>query len=395
MTIPLRSKPLLALASLALVLAACEGTLGDLAASEGSTTTTAPSTTTMAIDDEGKSDHDHSHGTVEWVGAAVPEVALEVVEDPKSGWNVFADVTGFVFAPKHASGEHVDGEGHAHIDLDGERLARVYGTAWHISELDPGAHEISFTLAANDHNVYTVDGEALTASATVDVPVPSGETGHDHGAESREWDGPASPSVDVSIFKDAKSGWNLIADVSGLDIAPRAASTEHVPGQGHLHWFLNGVKQGRLYNTALHIPELPPGDLEISVGFSGNDHVDYVLDGAPLEASARLTVSEDEGTGSLSDDGDAVAGPSDVVEIVVEDGAVVGGVETIHVELGSMVRFVVTSDTSDHVHVHGYDLFFDVTPGEETEIMFTADVPGIFEVELEDSHLPLVELEVS
>lgn len=83
------------------------------------------------------------------------------------------------------------------------------------------------------------------------------------------------------------------------------------------------------------------------------------------------------------------------VEIRVEGGAVVEGPGEVLVDLGSEVRLVVSSDTVDHVHVHGYDLFFDVSPGEEVEIEFVADVPGIFEIELEDSGLLLLEIEVS
>lgn len=83
------------------------------------------------------------------------------------------------------------------------------------------------------------------------------------------------------------------------------------------------------------------------------------------------------------------------LEIVIENGEVAGGPQTLEVGLGATAHFVVLSDVEDHVHVHGYDLFFDVAPGEEIEVMFTADVPGIFEVELEGSHMLLLELEVS
>lgn len=82
-------------------------------------------------------------------------------------------------------------------------------------------------------------------------------------------------------------------------------------------------------------------------------------------------------------------------EIVIEGGEVVGGVETIGVDLGSMVHIVVVSDVAEHVHVHGYDLFFDVAPETPAEITFIADVPGVFEVELEGSHTLIAELEVS
>lgn len=83
------------------------------------------------------------------------------------------------------------------------------------------------------------------------------------------------------------------------------------------------------------------------------------------------------------------------IEIRVENGSVVEGPERLEVGLGSDVRLVVRSDATDHVHVHGYDLFFDVGPGEEAQIEFVADVPGVFEVELEEAGVLLLEIEVS
>lgn len=83
------------------------------------------------------------------------------------------------------------------------------------------------------------------------------------------------------------------------------------------------------------------------------------------------------------------------LEIRVQSGTVVGGPGELKVELGSEVRLLVVADVDDHLHVHGYDLFFDVSPGDETRVEFVADVPGVFEIELEGAGLLLLELEVS
>jgi hypothetical protein len=61
---------------------------------------------------------------------------------------------------------------------------------------------------------------------------------------------------------------------------------------------------------------------------------------------------------------------------------------------GAEVVFLVLSDQPGQVHVHGYDLFFDLSPGATVEVRFLADVPGIFEIELEGSQTPLVQLTV-
>ena len=82
------------------------------------------------------------------------------------------------------------------------------------------------------------------------------------------------------------------------------------------------------------------------------------------------------------------------VTVNVRGGAPVGGIRRATVSEGRHVVIVVRSDTSDEIHVHGYDLSQDVAPGEPARIRFTADVPGRFEVELEDGGVQLVDLRV-
>jgi hypothetical protein len=83
-----------------------------------------------------------------------------------------------------------------------------------------------------------------------------------------------------------------------------------------------------------------------------------------------------------------------VILVRVEDGEVEDG-GRVEVRQGSPVRLTVEADVSDEVHVHGYDLRADVEPGQPATLEFEAHIPGIFEVELEESHLHLLELEVS
>lgn len=84
-----------------------------------------------------------------------------------------------------------------------------------------------------------------------------------------------------------------------------------------------------------------------------------------------------------------------VVTISYSDGQVTSSAgDRLQVAVGETVRLEVASDTAEEVHVHGYDLSADVAPGQTASLAFTADIPGIFEVELEKSHTPLLSLEV-
>ena len=82
------------------------------------------------------------------------------------------------------------------------------------------------------------------------------------------------------------------------------------------------------------------------------------------------------------------------VTIVVRNGASVGGIQRVSVVEGTKVTLAVTADLADEVHVHGYDLKVDVSPGKTGRIVFDATIPGRFEIELEQRGLQIGELEV-
>ena len=83
-----------------------------------------------------------------------------------------------------------------------------------------------------------------------------------------------------------------------------------------------------------------------------------------------------------------------LIELVIVDGSVEGGVRREPVGIGETVTLRVSGNTSDQVHVHGYDLYIDLHEGRG-RLTFEASIPGIFEVELEGSHTPVLQLEVS
>ena len=78
-------------------------------------------------------------------------------------------------------------------------------------------------------------------------------------------------------------------------------------------------------------------------------------------------------------------------EIVISGTDVTGG-GRIDVPLGETVTFVVTADVADELHVHGYDLYLDLRPGEPAEISFETSIPGTVEIELEAAGLEVVAL---
>ena len=79
----------------------------------------------------------------------------------------------------------------------------------------------------------------------------------------------------------------------------------------------------------------------------------------------------------------------------VRDGRPLGGVQTIEVQKGERARIeVVSTDTSDEVHLHGYDIERNVKPGSNARFSFKADAEGIFEIELHGTGTQIAKLVV-
>lgn len=81
-------------------------------------------------------------------------------------------------------------------------------------------------------------------------------------------------------------------------------------------------------------------------------------------------------------------------EVQVRDGGVVGDPVTLEVGVGDQVVLDVLTDQADEIHVHGYDLSLAVDADEQSRVSFVADIPGEFDIELEEQHLPIALLRV-
>jgi hypothetical protein len=129
-----------------------------------------------------------------------------------------------------------------------------------------------------------------------------------------------------------------------------------------------------------------------STGSSGGA-ADPTSSAASSPASSEPTVATEQATSA----GPSAAPPADTAQVIaltVAAGTVSGESGRVVVTLGSAVRIEVTADVADEVHVHGYDLTVDTVPGQPVIVEFTADIPGVFEVELHGSELLLTRLQV-
>jgi hypothetical protein len=89
-------------------------------------------------------------------------------------------------------------------------------------------------------------------------------------------------------------------------------------------------------------------------------------------------------------------GTAVVPTIVVKNGEPVGGIQDLEFNSGEQIRFKVTADEAEEIHVHGYDLSEEIPEGGGTvEFDFPGDIEGIFEGELEGQGTQILELQVN
>ena len=79
--------------------------------------------------------------------------------------------------------------------------------------------------------------------------------------------------------------------------------------------------------------------------------------------------------------GDSGSKEPPVAKISVKGGVVVGDAKTIRVDKNDIVRIVVSSDAPDQIHLHGYDIEKEATPGNPARFRFKADAEGAFVIE--------------
>ena len=67
---------------------------------------------------------------------------------------------------------------------------------------------------------------------------------------------------------------------------------------------------------------------------------------------------------------------------------------TLSFERGETVTFRVRHGSDEELHVHGYDIARPLPAGQTVTVRFPAELEGIFEIELEQSHTALGSLRV-
>tara|TARA_B110001469_G_C9589393_1_gene292426 strand:- start:213 stop:980 length:768 start_codon:yes stop_codon:yes gene_type:complete len=137
---------------------------------------------------------------------------------------------------------------------------------------DEGAF-IPLTLTFEDYGVVTT--RLLNAGSDMT------EMNH---SRSRGVSVTPSPKLSVSAPNGvSKSGFDIKLEVEDFSFVLAPNDAQHIPNEGHAHVYLNGLKLGRLYNSAFTLGAVPANEYELRVTLNSNDHRPYLTEGSAVQ----------------------------------------------------------------------------------------------------------------
>jgi hypothetical protein len=197
------------------------------------------SVTKIAEHGHGAPSSDH-HAAAEDYGTIESEVpiSIDIAAEVDDNGNVSVEIIteGWLWTPDNVDGEHVPGEGHAHIYVDDVKIARVYGPSYKLEGLEPGERQVRLTLNSNSHSELTYAGKALEAIESVSIP----DTAH-HAHHSE-----AEDAADAEA--DHSHGAELITGVTGLEQTLLVEVT-HVPSGAKRNMSLHALDETGKYKA--------------------------------------------------------------------------------------------------------------------------------------------------
>ncbi len=98
----------------------------------------------------------------------------------------------------------------------------------------------------------------------------------------------AAPTLDLEVYALADGSYNIQLQTSNFTFTPQNIDKAPVPGEGHAHLYVDGVKLARLYGEWHHLPTLPPDAEVLTVSLYANNHKGFAVNGDIISASVRL-----------------------------------------------------------------------------------------------------------
>lgn len=274
---------------------------------------------------------------------------------------------------------------------------------------------------SSDETTGADSGEAAVSGEFAPVAgTPAGYSEVAGEADLERSDGDTKVSLAVSGLEPKKAyvahlhtGGCDQADPGGPHFQFEKGGSDEPPNEIHLEFTTDAAGEGEAEASSKR--EVPPGEAGSVVLHLGDSHhdmaayvpgeaetvflhegVDHSQEGSHHEEpehahSEKIACAELEGAATA--EGQTASG--DLPTIVVRNGEPVGGIQELEYSAGEQIRFRVSSDAAEEIHVHGYDLMKDVPAGGTVEFDFPAELEGIYEAELEGLGVQIIELRIN
>ena len=190
---------------------------------------------------------DHSqHPMIEVDDAEpTPSMRIHMDSDSMDGFNIFLETQNFRFTPQSVDTLPVSNEGHAHLYVNGEKVARMYSPWHHLSSklLRDGINRLEVEFSTNDHSVWAVAGVPIGADVLIDTAVMEGDPIlREDVSYTLDWDwGAASPHQDGGWTVRTDRGYHVQVDSGqivsrNLELVPCHVAPPPPPQASILGW---------------------------------------------------------------------------------------------------------------------------------------------------------------
>ena len=302
------------------------------------------------------------------------------------GFRVSVAVDGIELDAENYAGTNIVGHGHIHYIVDGALASATASMFADVGALTLGTHTIRAELRNNDHSALS---PAVFDEATVTVEDPSITI--------------VTPADGTPV---GTSGFRMQTSVRGFDLSQDNYAGTSVPGQGHIHFSLDGALAQPTAQTSYDFSGLTPGSHVLRAELRNNDHsalTPAVFDEISVTASGpSITIRSPKDMSTVSTRGVRVT--VDVLGLILDQanyaGANIVGHGHIHYSVDGSLASATTSTFADigsltpGTHVIRAELRNNdhsaLTPAVFTEILVTALAPSITIVEPATASVPTV-----
>ena len=190
---------------------------------------------------------DHSqHPLIEVADAEpTPSMRIHMNADSMDGFNIFLETQNFRFTPRSVDTLPVANEGHAHLYVNGEKVARMYSPWHHLSRklLRDGINRLEVEFSTNDHSVWALAGVPIGADVLIDARIAEGDPIlREDVSYTLDWDwGTARPRPDRGWTVRTDRGYYLHVDsgrivTRNLELVPCHLAVPPAPQASLLRW---------------------------------------------------------------------------------------------------------------------------------------------------------------